>query len=57
MPPPPPVQMPVASSQAARSHLGTHSILPSRMYSVKQGGHVHVCSAISSSGFPRAAAS
>ena len=56
-PPKPPEQMPVAASQVARSHLGTHSILPLFMYSVKQGGHVHECSGMSSSGLPRAAAS
>lgn len=51
------LQTPVAESQEPRSHLGTHSILPLFMYSVKQGGHVHVCSGMSSSGLPRAAAS
>lgn len=49
--------MPEAWSQVPRSHLGTHSILPLFMYSVKQGGHVHVCRGMSSSALPRAAAS
>lgn len=41
----------------SREHLGTHSIFPLFMYSVKQGGHVQLCSGMSSRGLPRAAAS
>ena len=38
------VQMPVASSQVSRLHLGSQVITPLVTNSVKQGGHWQVCS-------------